>query len=107
MENSDIRVWGDEEDKEELYRRIERDKNIATRKIIAEIVDPPLIFTVVFGLINTLKIIYDFLKERKDKNVNVQISLPNGRVVSVKSTNADELQVLIQELEEEKSAYIV
>jgi hypothetical protein len=98
----DIRVWGDKEDKEELYRRLRKDKNIGIRLSLAEIVDPPLIFTITFGLISTLKIIHDFLKERKTKNIEVQISHRDGRVTTIKSTNPDELQVLIQELVEEK-----
>lgn len=98
----DIRVWGDKEDKEELYRRLERDDSVNIRLVIAEIVDPPLIFTVVFGLINTLKIIYDFLKERKNKNIEVQISYLDGRTITVKSNNPDELQILIKELAQTK-----
>lgn len=100
--HADIRVWGDKEDKKEMYRRIERDENVRVRRILAESVDPPLILNVVIGLINALKIIHDFLKERKSKNIDIQISLRDGRVVSVKSTNPDKLQVLIRELAEEK-----
>jgi len=100
----DIRVWGDKEDKEELYRRISKDKDIKVRKVLAEAVDPPLILSVVFGLIATLKIVHDFLRERKSKNIEVYIRLRDGRVISVKSTNPDELKVLVGELTKEKQS---
>ena len=97
-----IRVWGDKKDKEELYNRLIEDKNVSIRKLLLEVIDPPLAFTVVFGLISSLKIIYDLLKEKKDKNIEVQISYSDGRVVTVKSTNPDKLRVLIQELTEKE-----
>ena len=98
----DIRVWGNKEDKEELYRRLERDKKIIVRRSLVEIVEPPLIVTIVLGMIPALKAIYDWLKERKDKNIEVQVSLSDSRVITVKATNPDELKVLIQELAEGK-----
>ena len=97
-----IRVVGDREDKEELRRRIESNKNIVIRPTLAESLDPPLIVNIVVGLITALKITYDFLKERKKKKIEVYVSLPTGRYVSVKSTNPDDLKVLIEELEETK-----
>ncbi|MEM3442757.1 MAG: hypothetical protein QXM86_02710 [Candidatus Bathyarchaeia archaeon] len=99
---SDIRVWGDKEDKEELYKRLERDNSICIRRILAEAMDPPLIVSVVFGLINVLKIIHDFLKEKKDKHIEVMISYPDGRTFNITSVNPDKLQVLIQELAKSK-----
>ena len=94
-----IKVFGDREDKEELRRRIESDKSIVVRRGIAEILDPPYIVSIVVGMITALKLTYDFLKERKKKKIEVYVSLPNGRYVSVKSTNPDDLKVLIKELE--------
>jgi hypothetical protein len=102
--NPSIRVFGDREDKEELYRRIKRDKTIRVKPILAEVIDPPLILNIVLGMIDLLILVHDFLKERKSKNIEVQISLGDGKTISIKSTNPDKLQVVIKELTKAKGS---
>lgn len=96
-----IRIFADKEDEEELRHQIESDKNIVVRPTLAESLDPPLILNIVVGLIPVLILVYDLLKKRKKKKIEVYISLPDGRYISVKSTNPDELKVLINELQNE------
>lgn len=96
----DIRVFGDSKDKEELYKRIKENKDIKSRRIFAEALEPPLILQIIFGTITALIAIYNFLKEKKEKNIKVGITLPDGRVLTIRATNADDLQILINELAE-------
>lgn len=64
-----IRVFGDKEDKEELRRRIESNKNVVIRRTLVEVLDPPYIVSIVVGLITVLKITYDFLQDRKKRRL--------------------------------------
>lgn len=97
---NDIRVWGDSEDKNEILNRIQENKDIYVRHIFAEALEPPLILHLFSGLVNALKLIYDFLKEKRKKKLKVQILLSDGRLISVNSTNFEDLNILIKELTE-------
>jgi len=94
-----VRIWGEAQDKDEIYNQILERGDINVTKIFAEIIDPPLILSITTGLLSILKLIYDYYKNKNKNKIKITFDLPDGRLITIDSKNFEELNVIIDELE--------
>ena len=95
-------IQADPEDKRELLKRLS-EKGVKVRHFGTDTTGTlqQIYFTVrtLVGLI----IIYEFLKEKKEKDIEVIINKSNGESITVSTKNADKLKIKIDEYKETKS----
>ena len=98
LRRDEIRVWGEAEDKEELYNLIIEREDMKIRRGFAEIIEPPLIINILSGLLNLLILLRNYLQGKREKNITVGITLSDGKIITITSKDFQELNIIIDEL---------
>jgi len=99
---NEIRIWGESEDKEEFYNLLMEREDIVIRRGLAEAIGAPLIINMISGLLNIFKILRDFLKGKREKNLKIGITLSDGRIMTITSQDFQELNIIIDEYSQKK-----
>lgn len=91
-------IQADPEDKSELLRRLS-EKGVKVRHFGMDSPTALEWIFITFGALTGLIEIYQFLKGKKDKNIEIKMRIPNRANFTITSKNAEELKVYIDEYE--------